>query len=1217
MNKNKILIFLLFILFKNAIFAQSVQKIGNNPTTINSSAVLELESTNKGLLMPRMTTDQRNAITNPATGLVIFNITTNELQTNTGTDGAPIWTSSGIGATGATGAAGTNGINGKTVLNGSSDPDPGIGVDGDFFINTSSNTIFGPKVSGSWPATGTSLVGETGPAGSDATVTGTAPINVASGVVSLNPSGVTDTYLASSAVTTAKILDGVITPSKISTTGASATNNILKYNGTSWAFAPDANSGTVTNVTGNSPISVTNASTTPEISIATADANTSGALTSTDWNTFNNKLSSFSTSLSGLTSTTSNGAVTLTGTLNVANGGTGTTTSTGTGGSVVLSNSPTLSTPTLSATPASTDNSTAVASTAFVNNAVTTAATPDATTTSKGKIQLAGDLNGTADSPTINTNAVTTTKIADNAVNSNKIANETIATADVANSAITGVKLQDNIALPGTASMTLPSGTTLERPETPTAGMSRYNTTDSIMEYYNGTAWIRPTAGIIYTGSTSTVLNGTSFERAALTGDVTAAQNNNSLTIAQSAVNTAKIADTAVTTAKISNSAVTKDKIENLSPNTLLGNNSGSVAAPSEIPMSSSATASNVAVRDGNANLSANNFINSFATNVTSASSLSLTVLSKQIQQFTGSIAQTVILPLASALSTGHQFYIINDSSSNLTVNSSGGNTVATIPVASRAVITCISNSAPGNTASSWSASVSTASGTPAGTSLTSGKIWVGNGSDQATAVAMTGDATISNTGAVTINNNAVTTAKIADTAVTTAKISNSAVTKAKIENLSPNTLLGNNSGSVAAPSEIPMSSSATASNVAVRDDNANLSANNFISNIQTITAIGESTSLSAASPAITKFIGTTFQNVNLPSIANVSTGHSFTIYNSTNNDIIVYNNLSPVLTISEGMVGTVFKNSSAAWETFSVMSSIFIGSVTSENSNGASITGNVLSLAPADTSNPGIVTASGTQTFAGNKTFNGASTFTGGVTTSGTANLNLGIDGSANTINIGTGVAAKTVNIGSTNGSSATTISAGTGNISIDGINISTITIGDPAQTGAINIGTSTAAHTTNIGVANAASVSTVNIATGTDAAHAVTIGTASSSTSVPGNLSAKRYTNSILPSVTANTSSTSVDLGASNYFSITLSSSTSLSFTNMTIGSYTIKLNQDATGNRTVTWPSNFKWSGGTAPTLTATANKTDVVTFFYDGTNGVNGGTNTVFASIVQNF
>ncbi len=48
-------------------------------------------------------------------------------------------------------------------------------------------------------------------------------------------------------------------------------------------------------------------------------------------------------------------------------------------------------------------------------------------------------------------------------------------------------------------------------------------------------------------------------------------------------------------------------------------------------------------------------------------------------------------------------------------------------------------------------------------------------------------------------------------------------------------------------------------------------------------------------------------------------------------------------------------------------------------------------------------------------------------------------------------------------------------------------------------------------------------------------------------------------------------------------------------------IRLVQDATGGRTVTgWPVAVKWAGGSAPTITATANKADIVTLEYDGTS-----------------
>jgi len=58
----------------------------------------------------------------------------------------------------------------------------------------------------------------------------------------------------------------------------------------------------------------------------------------------------------------------------------------------------------------------------------------------------------------------------------------------------------------------------------------------------------------------------------------------------------------------------------------------------------------------------------------------------------------------------------------------------------------------------------------------------------------------------------------------------------------------------------------------------------------------------------------------------------------------------------------------------------------------------------------------------------------------------------------------------------------------------------------------------------------------------------------------------------------------------------------------SFIMFLKQDATGSRTVTW-STVKWPGGTNPTITATASRQDIYSFFSDGTNwyGVNVGQN----------
>jgi len=60
--------------------AHAQTKIGGTAGPGDASAVLELQSTSQGLLPPRMTTTQRDAISNPATGLTIYNTTTDCIQ---------------------------------------------------------------------------------------------------------------------------------------------------------------------------------------------------------------------------------------------------------------------------------------------------------------------------------------------------------------------------------------------------------------------------------------------------------------------------------------------------------------------------------------------------------------------------------------------------------------------------------------------------------------------------------------------------------------------------------------------------------------------------------------------------------------------------------------------------------------------------------------------------------------------------------------------------------------------------------------------------------------------------------------------------------------------------------------------------------------------------------------------------------------------------------
>ncbi len=69
----------------------SMAQVGIGTNSPNANAALDVVSTTQGMLFPRMTTAQRDAISSPAKGLTIFNTTLNCLQTNIGTSGTPIW----------------------------------------------------------------------------------------------------------------------------------------------------------------------------------------------------------------------------------------------------------------------------------------------------------------------------------------------------------------------------------------------------------------------------------------------------------------------------------------------------------------------------------------------------------------------------------------------------------------------------------------------------------------------------------------------------------------------------------------------------------------------------------------------------------------------------------------------------------------------------------------------------------------------------------------------------------------------------------------------------------------------------------------------------------------------------------------------------------------------------------------------------------------------
>lgn len=66
-------------------------QVGINTTTPDASAALDIVSTNKGVLIPRVTTAQRLAIATPAPGLLVYDTDLKCISQNAGTSAAPSW----------------------------------------------------------------------------------------------------------------------------------------------------------------------------------------------------------------------------------------------------------------------------------------------------------------------------------------------------------------------------------------------------------------------------------------------------------------------------------------------------------------------------------------------------------------------------------------------------------------------------------------------------------------------------------------------------------------------------------------------------------------------------------------------------------------------------------------------------------------------------------------------------------------------------------------------------------------------------------------------------------------------------------------------------------------------------------------------------------------------------------------------------------------------
>jgi hypothetical protein len=87
--RNSASLLLVFLLAGVVSYAQVAVSTDNSAP--NPSAMLDVKSTTKGMLVPRMTFAERDAISSPANGLLVFCLDNNQYYTNKGTPALPNW----------------------------------------------------------------------------------------------------------------------------------------------------------------------------------------------------------------------------------------------------------------------------------------------------------------------------------------------------------------------------------------------------------------------------------------------------------------------------------------------------------------------------------------------------------------------------------------------------------------------------------------------------------------------------------------------------------------------------------------------------------------------------------------------------------------------------------------------------------------------------------------------------------------------------------------------------------------------------------------------------------------------------------------------------------------------------------------------------------------------------------------------------------------------
>lgn len=139
------ILFIFSVLFISTL-TLTAQNVGIGTTAPNGSALLDVTSTTKGLLIPRMTSAQRLAITTPAAGLLVYETTTSSFWFYNGS----VWNQIGTGGVSPWTVSGTNIYNSNTgnVGIGTSSPTSKFHIAGNNMLINGTNPIIQFQQSG-------------------------------------------------------------------------------------------------------------------------------------------------------------------------------------------------------------------------------------------------------------------------------------------------------------------------------------------------------------------------------------------------------------------------------------------------------------------------------------------------------------------------------------------------------------------------------------------------------------------------------------------------------------------------------------------------------------------------------------------------------------------------------------------------------------------------------------------------------------------------------------------------------------------------------------------------------------------------------------------------------------------------------------------------------------------------------------------------------------